>query len=139
MKLILTQSVMRWLHKKGSRLFKVRSAQRYLEVVAGTSEELIKARKKTKDTAQQLLTARLKECQEPPAAPLITGCWHLTPCRKCFSRGWLKTNLSSNPTLEQISGTWQLIGELDRLLFNRSGAKESTDPMESTLLSFWNH
>lgn len=62
------------------------------------------------------LTARLKECQEPPTTPLITGCWHLFPCRKCFSGGLLKTNLSSNPNIR--ADLWhKLIVHCDRFLF----------------------
>lgn len=79
-------------------LREVPAAQRYLQVVAGNLKELVKARKKTPSMAH------FKGCQKPPATPLITGCWHLTPYEKSFSRGWLKTILFLSPALEQISG-----------------------------------
>lgn len=83
---------------------------------------------------KKALAAHLKGCQEPPVTPLITSCWHLSPCRKCFSIRWLKTNLCFNTTLEQIFGTWKLTVLRDRLLLYRRYKTEHTSRGISSVL-----
>ena len=92
-------------------------------MVEVTLKELKELRKE--DTSQTALTACLKPCQKPPVTPLET---------------FLQRMVENQSLLKFFNRTdfWQLMVELDRLLFNRSCTTSGVYPTESTLLPQWN-